>query len=227
MRLLVPANESSSETLSPASGATGLWRAALRAEWDERREQDIERNRVQAGNCAMVDIGNEPAVLKLTAHGVFHVGRCQDGPQTNIVGAGWSSTHNPTNATDHLPHVEEVISQQYGPMCPVYTNTVVYAGWTHNTAILWIRNLVRILTGDPWDDDTDHCIALQAFTTIDRLQHLLRAPVSIRGRTRMITFFDDQLFPQEPIHENTTLADAFYCRHPYGCVRREHIFHRQ
>ena len=55
MRLLVPATAASSVTLSPASGATGLWRAALRAEWDERREQDIERNRVQAGNCAMVD----------------------------------------------------------------------------------------------------------------------------------------------------------------------------
>lgn len=43
-------------------GATELWRTALRAEWDERRGLDIERNRIEAGNGAMVDIGNEPAV---------------------------------------------------------------------------------------------------------------------------------------------------------------------
>ena len=77
---------------------------------------------------------------------------------TNIVGAGWTSTHNPTNATDHLPFVEEVESRQFGPLCPVYTNTVVHAGWTHDEVILWIRNLIRKLTGKPEDDDTDHCI---------------------------------------------------------------------
>ena len=51
---------------------------------------------------------------------------------------------------------------------------IVGAGWTHNTEILWIRNLVRILTGDPWDDETDHCIALQYDSggTIDLFDYL-------------------------------------------------------
>ena len=286
LRLRIPVDVVSSATLSPAHGATGLWRAALRAEWDRRRGLDIERNRVEAANGAMVDIAKAPAIfegvlpgtfaatnaeptraggprrgiihqnapptvtftprsvgsimgpfsclvhgpdpqfvasfwnadppyvwtvndesfvtsvpvlttadgfsmsdvmdvsctakdeflrLKLTAHGIFQPTPCQGGPVTNIVGAGWTSTHNPTNATDHLPHVEEgVLSQPHGPLCPVYTNTVVHAGWTHNTEILWIRNLVRILTGDPWDDETDHCIALQYDSggTIDLFDYL-------------------------------------------------------
>ena len=144
--------------------ATKLWRAALRAEWDGRRGHAIERNRAEIANGAVVDIENAPAKddflrLKLTAHGIFQPTPCQGGPMTNIVGAGWTSTHNPTNATNHLPHVEEgVLSQPHGPLCPVYTNTVVHAGWTHNTEILWIRNLIRKVTGRLDDDDTDHCI---------------------------------------------------------------------
>lgn len=91
-----------------------------------------------------------------STNAVFHVGQCQGGPVTNFVGACWLSTHNPTNAADHLPGVEEFV-EQYGPMCSVCTNTVVHAGWTHNEAILWLRNLVRKFTGHPDDDDTDHC----------------------------------------------------------------------
>ena len=266
LRLRVPASESSSVSLSAAEGATGLWKAALRAEWDTRRGLPSERNRVQAENGWLVDAKTSPAVfsgvlpgtfdatnepirsggpqrqnsdqnapqlsiamyarrafdlemsatcrihgpnptflgaftnavppflwtvngqeystpdpvlnlpfaadeyhvgcfdsgrytlLPLGTNAVFHVGLCQNGPATNIVGAGWTSTHNPTNSTDHLPFVEEVV-EQFAPLCPVYTNTVVHAGWTHNTLILWIRNLVRIRTGDPWDDETDHCFA--------------------------------------------------------------------
>ncbi len=79
---------------------------------------------------------------------------------TNIVGAAWGSTHNPTNAADHLPAAEPESIWQYGPNCPPTTNLLVKAGWTHDTAILWIRNLVRITTGDPQDDETDHCIGL-------------------------------------------------------------------
>ena len=271
LRLRIPADESSEVSLSTASGATGLWRAALRAEWDTRREQDTERNRVRSGSGWLVDIGNaqtvfsgvlpgtfaptnaEPArageprrgiihhnppmppsitmyarranaiegflgcrihgpnpvfvadftnpappfhwivndvefttttpellciltadtysvgcfdsggysLLPLGTDAVFHVGQCQGANGLEVVGAGWSSTHNPTNAADHLPHIEQTVVEPFGSMCPVYTNTVLTAGWTHNTTILWIRNLVRILTGDPWDDETDHCIALQ------------------------------------------------------------------
>jgi hypothetical protein len=82
---------------------------------------------------------------------------CRPG-RTNFVGACWYSTHNPTNAADHAPGIseEDVV---FGPLCPVAHDVNVKLGWTHNTAILWIRNLVRIVTGDPKDDETDHCIA--------------------------------------------------------------------
>ena len=51
LRLRIPADVASTATLSPAHGATGLWLAALRAEWDGRRGLDIERNRVAAANA--------------------------------------------------------------------------------------------------------------------------------------------------------------------------------
>ena len=44
---------------------------------------------------------------QLTAHGIFQPPPCQGGAVTNIVGAGWTSTHNPTNASDHQPYVVE------------------------------------------------------------------------------------------------------------------------
>lgn len=83
---------------------------------------------------------------------------CRPG-QTNFFGAGWTSTHNPTNADDHAPGIseEDVV---FGPLCPVAHDVNVKLGWTHNTAILWIRNLVRIVTGDPMDDETDHCFGM-------------------------------------------------------------------
>lgn len=83
---------------------------------------------------------------------------CRPG-RTNFVGACWYSTHNPTNAADHAPGIseEDVV---FGPLCPVAHDVNVKLGWTHNTAILWIRNLVRIVTGDPMDDETDHCFGM-------------------------------------------------------------------
>ena len=87
-------------------------------------------------------------------------GHCTPG-STNIEGVVGSSTHNPTNATDHLPEVSTAsITPPYGPNCPPATNLNIKAGWTHDTMVLHIRNLVRIPTGDPWDDETDHCIGL-------------------------------------------------------------------
>ncbi|MBR1836448.1 MAG: hypothetical protein IJ783_04100 [Kiritimatiellae bacterium] len=83
---------------------------------------------------------------------------CRPG-RTNFVGAAWSSTHDPADPSDHAPGVEEV-ETHFGPLCPVARDTNVRAGWTHDTGKLWIRNLVRILTGDPQDDETDHCIGL-------------------------------------------------------------------
>lgn len=281
LRLRVSATETSSVSLLAAPGATGVWKAALRAEWDARRELTTERTRIQSENGWLVDLSdtetvfagvlpgtfeeeneqtraNAPRLLRSVqnapplsitmvprrafgvemsptcrlhgpfptftgmftnavppffwtvngqsfttdipelnvlflaeeyqvgcfdsgaysmiphgTNGVFHVGQCQTGPETNFVGACWTSTHNPTNAADHLPYVEEV-AVSYAPLCPVYTNTVVHAGWTHDTAILWLRNLVRILTGDPWDDETDHCISLlyDEGATIDLFDYL-------------------------------------------------------
>ncbi|MBR4614597.1 MAG: hypothetical protein IKO55_03225 [Kiritimatiellae bacterium] len=51
LRLRIPVAAPSSMSLSPACGATGLWRAALRAKWDGRRGLDIERTRVEAANA--------------------------------------------------------------------------------------------------------------------------------------------------------------------------------
>ncbi len=79
---------------------------------------------------------------------------------TNITGVASTSSHSHTNATDHLPEAAPESVTQYTEYCPPTTNLSVKAGWTHNTAVLWIRNLVRILTGNPWDDETDHCIGL-------------------------------------------------------------------
>ena len=87
----------------------------------------------------------------------FDPSNCRPG-RTNFLGAAWTSTHNPTNAADHAPGIEPV-DRRFGPLCPVAHDVDVKLGWTHNTAILWIRNLVRIVTGDPMDDETDHCIA--------------------------------------------------------------------
>ena len=79
-------------------------------------------------------------------------------PQTNIVGACWFSSHDPDDPSDHEPRVEEHVVR-YFQNCPPTTNVTVVAGFTHETAILWVRNLVRITTGDPRDDETDHCMA--------------------------------------------------------------------
>ena len=115
---------------------------------------------------------------------------CRPG-QTNFVGAGWTSTHNPTNAADHAPGIVEV-DRYFGPLCPVAHDVDVKLGWTHNTAILWIRNLVRIVTGDPMDDETDHCIArdwkendiidLWKFVDVTTLPHTNLLEIVIDGR---------------------------------------------
>ena len=46
-----------------------------------------------------------------------------------------------------MPRSESIT--QYTEYCPPATNLTVKAGWTHNTALLWIRNLIRIVTGNP------------------------------------------------------------------------------
>ena len=107
--------------------------------------------------CREADATHSNLVLEASI--VLTADHCPQ-PVTNIVGAASGSTHNPTNATDHLPGAEPDSIWRHGPSCPPTTNFLVKAGWTHNTAILWIRNLIRIITHDPWDDETDHCIGL-------------------------------------------------------------------
>ena len=87
------------------------------------------------------------------------IGHC---PQSgmNIIPAMAGSTHDPGDPSDHEPELSQPETSQYGPLCPEATNVTLKAGWTHDTAILHIRNLVRILTYNPWDDETDHCIGL-------------------------------------------------------------------
>ena len=87
------------------------------------------------------------------------IGHC---PQSgmNIIPAMAGSTHDPGDPSNHEPELSQPETSQYGPLCPEATNVTLKAGWTHDTAILHIRNLVRILTYNPWDDETDHCIGL-------------------------------------------------------------------
>ena len=79
------------------------------------------------------------------------------GPQTNIVGAGWSSSHNPTDASDHLPSYEE-IETCFGPNCPTVVDINAKIGFSHSKVNT--RNLPIIETNDFKDDFTDHCIGL-------------------------------------------------------------------
>ena len=71
-----------------------------------------------------------------------------------VTGASVLSNDSATN----MPRSESIT--QYTEYCPPATNLTVKAGWTHNTAMLKIRGLIRILTGNPEDDETDHCIGL-------------------------------------------------------------------
>ena len=62
-----------------------------------------------------------------------------------VTGASVLSNDSATN----MPRSESIM--QYTEYCPTSTNLTVKAGWTHNTALLWIRNLIRIVTGNPGD----------------------------------------------------------------------------
>ena len=110
-------------------------------------------------NCEWTNSVEHRVILLLTWATIDNLGHCQPGA-TNIFGVASTSSHSHTNATDHLPEVEAESVTQYTEYCPPATNLSVKAGWTHNTAMLKIRGLIRILTGNPEDDETDHCIGL-------------------------------------------------------------------
>ena len=109
--------------------------------------------------------------LVLEASIVLTADHCPQ-PVTNIVGAASGSTHNPTNATDHLPGAEPDSIWRHGPSCPPTTNVLVNIGWDHGKVNT--RNLPVISTGDWRDTTTDHCLALEwsADMTIDFASYL-------------------------------------------------------
>ena len=83
---------------------------------------------------------------------------CRSG-QTNLVGAAWTSTHNPTNGADHAPGIE-THEVSFGPLCPVAHDVDVKLGWTHDENLLNIRNLVRIVSENAGHDRADHSIGV-------------------------------------------------------------------
>lgn len=86
-------------------------------------------------------------------------GHCRPS-STNFVAAMAGSTHDPQDGSDHEPGVEMTQLEQPGINCPEAFVLVVTSGWTHAESMLHIRNLVRIQTGNAWDDETDHCIGI-------------------------------------------------------------------
>ncbi|MBR4125915.1 MAG: hypothetical protein IKR13_06895, partial [Victivallales bacterium] len=132
-------------------GVTGdtLDAATFREYWNGETPVQID--------CEWTNSVEHRVILLLAWATIANLGHCQPG-STNIIGVASTSTHSHTNATDHLPEVTPESITQYTEYCPPATNLTVKAGWTHNTALLWIRNLIRIVTGNPEDDETDHCI---------------------------------------------------------------------
>ena len=94
----------------------------------------------------------------LDAHERLH-GGCRPG-RTNLLGAAWTSTHDPDDPSDHAPGTS-TNAVAFGPFCPPAQDVDVRLGWTHDRTILHIRNLVRIITGDAAYDSADHCIGIE------------------------------------------------------------------
>ena len=89
--------------------------------------------------------------------------------ETNIVGACWTSSHNPNDASDHLPGYEEV-EVQFGPNCPTVTDVNAKIGFSHD--YVNTRNLPIIETSDK-KDSADHCLGLvYSEQTIDLFNYI-------------------------------------------------------
>ena len=84
--------------------------------------------------------------------------QCRPG-ETNLVGAAWSSTHDPTDASDHAPGIE-THDVSFGPNCPMAHDATVRIGWSHDETVLHIRNLPWLVSGDSAYDRADHCIGV-------------------------------------------------------------------
>ncbi len=79
---------------------------------------------------------------------------------TNIVGAAWTSTHDPADPSDHAPGVTVTSIEHFLPNCPPAVNAIARVGWTHDAAVLHARNLPVVPSGDAEYDTVDHCIGL-------------------------------------------------------------------
>ena len=89
----------------------------------------------------------------------FVNGICDPTDTLEIRGAAWSSTHSHTDASDHLPKLEETFSVSGPtPQCPTSKRTIVTIGFRHTLSFLNTRNLIYI--GRDELDKTDHCMGV-------------------------------------------------------------------
>jgi hypothetical protein len=94
--------------------------------------------------------------LKIAENVTIHKSKICRPAQTNIVGACRTSSHDPNDASDHLPGYEEV-EVQFGPNCPTVTDVNAKIGFSHD--YVNTRNLPIIEKSSELDKTTDHCIA--------------------------------------------------------------------
>jgi hypothetical protein len=95
--------------------------------------------------------------LKVAESITIHKSKICRPAQTNIVGACWTSSHDPNDASDHLPGYEEV-EVQFGPNCPTVTDVNAKIGFSHD--YVNTRNLPIIENSSELDKTTDHCIGI-------------------------------------------------------------------
>ncbi len=90
--------------------------------------------------------------------------RCH-GNITNIIGAAWTSTHDPDNSSNHSVQGPVFDTKQFPCLlCPEATIVTYYAGFTHDESKLNLRNLSFI--EDPYCiannlPSPDHCIGIE------------------------------------------------------------------
>ena len=89
---------------------------------------------------------------------IVEIKSCYSAPSTNIVGACWHSTHDPEEPESHEPTLAPV-TIRYAENCPAVPGADAVLGFKHTGNKPWMRNLARMTTGNPEDDETDHCWA--------------------------------------------------------------------
>jgi len=132
---------------------------------------------------------------------------CHPG-ETNVVGACRVSSHNPDDSSDHLPRREESV-EAFGPQCPPATNILDVVGFRHDGAAEHSRNLVRVLTASPMDNETDHCVGLvwSEGLSIDLESYL--APECAPWRDDLRLFVDGAPFDGRFVHVGDKPDDLF------------------